>query len=109
MKTMKEQILEVVRSGRRTSFAQLQQRIPGFEGHKAIGLAPNVYLWNGVSQSAADAIMELMNTKKVRLGPASVVDYAIDGITLPLPIAQAPKAYKKPHWLPAVIDLPETK
>lgn len=103
--TMKAKILAELQSGRRISFAQLVQRIPSFEGDKALGLAPNVLLWTNVAKPAADALIELMNAGQVKLGPASKLDYLIDGIALRLPIADGPGPYKQPHWLPAVLDL----
>ena len=105
---MREQILELVRSERQVSFVQIT-RLQGARGDRALVAGDtNVVLWDGLSQEAIDAIAGLRRDGLIEYVPTSVQTYVLDGARLKMPLAKSGAAmkqgYKKPHWLPVVID-----
>ena len=104
---MKSEILELMRDkgGEGISFAEFGG-IDGFTGDYCWGHAEyNVRYWCGLSREAADAFAELLSEGLIELRPTSVLVYAIDGQILNMPIAKGMKRYKKPRWLPLVMNL----
>jgi len=108
MNTMANRILETIaKTGGSTSFAELS-RIEGFKGGDCDLTAPgnpNVILWAGLTESAADAMLELLASRQIRARPAHMLVYLCDGEALTLPIAKQLRKYKKPHWLPVTFSI----
>lgn len=86
------------------SFAELS-KIDGFMGGTAgIGYeTSNVFLWDGMTEEAVDALKKLVDRRNYHYAPANYLTYMVDGAHLNLPIAKSKRNYKKPHWLMAVI------
>jgi hypothetical protein len=108
MSDIKTAILDYITQHDYVSFAQLQQRIPGFveenenERFELIHAEfDNVVLWAGMSKAAVDAVNALQDEKKIHWEPQSnALCYWCDGAVPQLPLAKRPKSYAKPHWLP---------
>jgi hypothetical protein len=67
---------------------------------------PSIVLWTGVSEEFIAVLDELLGAKLVHYAPASPWVYLIDGGLLDLPLARRlPRdGYRKPHWLPIVVQ-----
>ena len=69
---------------------------------------PMVHYWEGLSEPAAEAILELTREGKLRHEPTDTLAYVAHGQTLDLPIftiAHVPKAAElnRPHWMPVLL------
>ncbi len=108
MKHMKQRILDLVRARRYVSFAELE-RLLGEEmaGDCSLTLGDNdaVVLWGGVNRAFADTVTGLVAGGAVKLVPTSWLTYAADGAMLSLPLVRGRYRYKRPHWLPMVLDV----
>ena len=108
--TVKEQILKLVGSSKTgLPYAQLTAH-DEFKGSCALSHAkfPMVQYWQGLSQPAAEAILELATEGIIRHEPTDTLAYVAHGSTLELPIFtldQIPhaKALAKPHWMPVLL------
>ncbi|MGA3189603.1 MAG: hypothetical protein ABSF22_21060 [Bryobacteraceae bacterium] len=104
-KEMAVAILEIVRSRRNVSFAEIVNMIgDDARGDVAWEAAPNIVLWTGMSQSLVHAFEILKD--KIEPHPTSVLIYLMDGAALRLPVAKRlPRAgYKQPRWLPVAFS-----
>jgi hypothetical protein len=102
---MDQLIVDLVTSRPRISFVELSKRIPNFSGdgiQLISGAARNVIFWHNLTKQSHAAIVRLTHEKKIYMHPAEIITYAMDGMTLLLPIAKQARDYKKPHWLPVV-------
>jgi hypothetical protein len=64
----------------------------------------NIVIWCEITEAYAEALHELMTSKKIRLDSCSVLPYWADGKILSFPLAKTLRKYKKPHWLPMFIN-----
>jgi hypothetical protein len=106
---LKAQIVSVLAKQQGTSFVELE-RIDGFSGGDfCLEMRHNAVLWTGLQQEAVDAVTELVNSKRAQLLQVNPLIYLIDGKALTFPVAKRvpPNGYKKPHWLPVVLNLTE--
>ncbi len=105
---MREKILNLVRERRHVSFAELERLLgDAMVGDCDITLRDeNTILWSGVSEQFAETFNDLVRTGAVRLKPASLFVYLVDGKALTLPLVKGRYHYKQPHWLPVVLDVP---
>lgn len=103
---MKESILEYVKekSGG-VSFVELANNIPGFSGDYSIGVGKNIWYWFFMSEEAADALRELIDEGGIHLALSDILVYMVDGGIPNVPIAKRLREYKKPRWLPTVVNL----
>jgi hypothetical protein len=101
--TMAEQIFALVDRQNHVTFAELS-RLEGFSGDREVEMRPNCLLWTGVSEEAAQALLGLIKEQRVHFHPTTSLTYLIDGTMLRLPLARSVREYKKPHWLPVVIN-----
>lgn len=89
------------------SFAELDA-LPGFtkrpDGTAFVYDRFNIVIWANLSDDAAAAIRYLIEAERIHLTPTSLLVYLVDGLTLTLPVAKQARRYKKPHWLPVVLD-----
>lgn len=113
MTELKTAILEYVRTNDYVSFAELARVLTeqGFEpaGNMAAEVAENCLLWAGMSAEFVDAVRDLLASGAVKLAPASLLLYSIDGRFLMLPIAKRPRPYKRLRWLPVTLRPGEVK
>lgn len=97
------------------SFAELAQRVDGFQGDISIlhslgknsrGEEKDVVVWSGVSQEAAEHIIKLINDKKIHYMPASPLTYLLDGMGLTIPQFDGIEEMESgvDYWLPVVIN-----
>ena len=106
--SLDEQIFVVVKKLRGgVSFVEIKREIPEFRGDKNFEVEPNLVVWSGVSAEGVDALVRLINSKKVCLVSGSYLSYLADGVILRLPIAKRWQPYKEPHWLPMFLWLPK--
>lgn len=84
----------------------MELRIKGFIGrHNLVSPQnPNVIYWVGMSDAAAEAMEELITSKKIIPKPTSHLTYLHDGRCLDLPIQKKNYRYKTPHWMPLVFN-----
>lgn len=102
---LKDEILKYVQQMRGgVSFAELS-RFEGFGGKIRIEARENMVIWANMSQEAVDALNELRAEAKVHFYPTQILVYMADGAALDLPLAKSNRDYKKPHWLPCVVNL----
>lgn len=110
--SLKSEIYARVKQFNYVTFAELMS-VEGFKGNMVMtaGQGRNTVLWQGISEEALAAVKALMAEDKiVMMPPSSITVYAIDGMTLNLPIAKKwSKPYKKPHWYPVLLALPGSK
>jgi len=76
------------------------------KGDITIALKDNMVLWEGLSQALVDVLDELKQKKLYHPHPTISLAYLMDGDILTLPIVKRPpkNGYKKPHWLPVVLE-----
>jgi hypothetical protein len=91
------------------SFAELQQEL----GERTVGelemgmFDQNLIFWQCVSPEFTEALNQLFRSKVIKQSPTNVLVYFTDGAVLKLPLAVKIPAggYKKPHWVPVVLDM----
>jgi len=111
---LKDAIFARVKQFNYVSFAELRD-FEGFAGDSMMTAGENVILWENMSKEAIDAVTSLVAEEKISMiPPSSILIYALDGLTLKLPLATfdakgKPKQYKKPRWLPMLLVLPGSK
>ena len=64
----------------------------------------NVFVWGGWNEDACNAWKKAYKMG-LHLDPCSELVYFFDGKSLNLPIVRKVTNYKKPHWLPCVINV----
>lgn len=105
---MKQRILDLVRERRHVSFVELERLLGADmagDGQLTLGGNDNVVLWSGVNDAFAEAVSDLLRSGAARLVPTSWLTYAADGGMLSLPLVKRRYHYKRPRWLPAVLDV----
>ncbi|HOR00069.1 MAG TPA: hypothetical protein PLJ35_14740 [Anaerolineae bacterium] len=105
---MKQRILDLVRERRYVSFVELERLLGegmAGDGCATLGDNENVVLWSGVNDAFAGAVSDLLQSGAVKLVPTSWMTYAADGAMLSLPLVKGRYRYRRPHWLPAVLDV----
>jgi hypothetical protein len=110
MNSLKEEIFAYVKGHYNTTFAELQNNLPGFTDPSRSDMLfligdTNLAMWQGLSTEAFKALNELRGAKQIEYDPVHPVHYAADGWALQLPLAKRPMKYKEPHWLPTAINL----
>lgn len=107
--SLQAQILDYIVRREYVSYAELSQ-IDGFRGgdraifHKNY---PNLICWIGLTEEAANAVLHLLNSRRLHHKPTSIIVYLCDGALLNLPLvksASAAKKYKNPHWFPVTLN-----
>ena len=104
---MAEAVLDLVRKRPGLSWVEVCSFIEGANGNRSVQCAPNLYLWDGVSNELIAAMNELLKADAIEVRPWSLLVYLADGDLLTLPLAtRLPKGgYAKPHWLPTEFGL----
>jgi hypothetical protein len=108
--TLKEDIWDYVQRTDYVSFAELDRRFGEtyeMDGDYGIelGALPNAWVWSGMSEEYAQAIIELRNEGRIQYESASELVYFFDGGMLQMPIARRLRkdGYMQPRWLPVTI------
>jgi hypothetical protein len=109
-----EACIEMICASRGTSFVEVEDLLKrrGYIPDKEYSFnlsydgLPNVILWSACSDEVSDIIVQVLSDKRVKLTPTSPWVYIIDGCFMNLPIAKRPpkNGYKKPHWIPVVLN-----
>ena len=105
---MKEKVKEVfdfINRPAGRSFVEIEEEF-GIGNHSLKMKELNVVLWNALTKETVDAIIELMNKKKVMAIPTNPATYLIDGVIPDMEIIDSnpPKnGYKKERWCPACL------
>lgn len=107
-------IFEYVKEMKHVSFAELERVFPQFFGGNGVielVAAKNIFIWYGFSSQGTDVFLNLLRTKRLYphpcrdfLGNGLSLVYLVDGKLLSMPIARRAIQYKKPHWLPVVLN-----
>lgn len=91
------------------SFVELSKHIAGFKSKKEPGwdlqFCKNLVVWVGMTEEAVEAIIQLRAEKRIILTPTIYSVYLFDGEVLKFPLAKRFMAYKKPRWVPTVLNL----
>lgn len=104
---LEQRIVDLVASKETVSWVEIVQHL----GEKASGdfelswegkSFSNIVLWSGISKEVSDAVLNMMNEKRIHPHVAATLVYLCDGAMMKLPIAKSIRHYKKPHWLPVV-------
>ena len=86
------------------SFAELC-RIDGFTGDmELLNADKNIVIWPGLSTEAAEILNRLNAEGVFHYSPTVPLVYIIDGKIPTYPIARQSRRYKKPHWLPLILN-----
>jgi hypothetical protein len=105
--SLKNEILGLVSKHRGVSFVEVAS-LPGAAGQHDISSERNVIYWSGLSEDACRAVLELRSEGFIYFQPCEILVYLIDGEILQLPEVRsssaAERGYKKPHWLPVVLN-----
>lgn len=64
----------------------------------------NIAMWLQMSEGFAKAVEELLD--KVKIDPASLLVYAVDGKLWNMPLAKNKRHYKKLRWCPVTLSVP---
>lgn len=101
-----EAILEFIKKRKHVSFVELRENIKDFEGDRSwwLGDLENILLWGSLSQQSIDNLQQLLKEYKIEGIPCEQLVYIVDGSISRIPVAQKPKNYKTPHWLPIYFD-----
>jgi len=76
-----------------------------WEGQMGFGvLEKNLIYWQGWNQDAIDLFNELTQEKAVETDTTAPLTYMIDGRVLTIPQATRYQKYKKPHWVPIILN-----
>jgi len=110
LKSVKQQILELVDANKAGIAYSKLTVIDDLRGDYRLAHPrfPMVHYWEGLSESAAEAILELTREGKLRHEPTDTLAYIAHGHTLDLPIftiEHVPKADQlgTPHWMPVLL------
>lgn len=108
--TIRDRIVNYVTAMRGgVTCAELRNRFRDMAGDMVFYLEkrPNTIMLFGLSQETMDVVIGLINEKVVHLKPTSILCYMTDGAVLNMPLARklGKNDYKKPHWLPCVLNL----
>jgi hypothetical protein len=110
LQKIKQQILALVESNKAGIAYSKLTLIEGLKGDCCLGHPrfPIVHYWEGLSETAAEAILELIREGKLRHEPTDALTYVAHGKTLDLPIftiEHVPKAAQlgTPHWMPVLL------
>ena len=105
--SLADDVAELINRRRHVSMIEIM-KLAGDEGKGdiAIALKDNMVLWEGLSQALVDVLDELKQKKLYHPHPTISLAYLMDGDILTLPIVKRPpkNGYKKPHWLPVVLE-----
>lgn len=107
------EIVDYIAEYQHTSFAEMMRIMEshGIEKKGDVVLSlpefPNMILWGGISDEAADILQVVLVWPGIVLKPSSQLVYLIDGGLLRFPLAKRLHNYKKPHWLPITLSLEE--
>lgn len=69
---------------------------------------PHVIFWIGWNKSAIEVIQELLAEEKIYMEACEPIIYAIDGVTIDLPIPKKAN-FTKPHWIPVAFSSEKSK
>ena len=102
---MAQQIVDYVRHYGGVSFVELERKIPGFKGDKALFFPsyPNVILWPWVSPEATEALQ--LAVKEIEPRPCHLLVYMADGKVPDMKIAKRLADYKTQRWLPVTFSM----
>jgi len=106
MAELESAIIALLREkGGGVTFVELA-RLPGFEGTTEVSTEPgsNCYLWLSCSPEAVATMCRLMDTGVIEMRTTQPIVYYADGRVPSLPVADRPRRYKSPHWLPAAFS-----
>lgn len=112
-KDLAKRIVEHLEKSYSSTFAELQQELDdlcvrdedmGYEW--SVGL-PNVVVWTNLTLKGLCTLVHLRKTDVIELDPCPILYYMMDGRLLTYPIVKRPPShgYRKPHWVPTVVQL----
>ena len=107
---LRDQIIQLVDSSKSGITYSALTSVDGFKGTCLLTHAefPMVHYWEGLSEPAARAIMELTTEGVIRHEPTDTLAYIAHGPTLDLPIFTVEKIMRasqleQPHWMPVLL------
>lgn len=107
---MKKLIIEYLKNHKNVSFAELDRYLEtkkmNHKGNSGIyyNLSNNIVAWGGMSEEYKNIILDLEKNNLINLRNCPVVFYLIDGGIPNIPTANSDRKYKKPHWLPCLLN-----
>ncbi len=105
---MAARIVELVGERDFVTFAELDQRVPGFaargaEAPMSFTMHENLVLWGGMTEVGARTIAGLLEDGRLALADGTMMTYLADGKVPTMPIAKAARPYQRPRWLPTTL------
>lgn len=106
-------LIQYVNDYKHVSFAELKRVFPAFFGGDFglyASLDKNFVFWLGLTDAGSEIINDCLNTRKLFAHPCTSfwghvpMVYLIDGCILNIPLAKKNIRYKKPHWVPVVLN-----
>jgi hypothetical protein len=68
------------------------------------GEETNIVMMNNVSQKCIDSFIELIDNDIIKIKPTSLLVAMVEGKTLDAPLAKSIRNYKKPRWIPMLVE-----
>ena len=107
---LRDQLIQLVDSSKSGLTYSALASIEGFQGTCLLTHAkfPMIHYWEGLSERAAQAIIELTNEGVLRHEPTDTLAYIAHGPILDLPIFTVEKIMQvseldQPHWMPVLL------
>jgi hypothetical protein len=102
---MRWMILGLVHDREYVTFAEIKRFVDTETGNQTLFHSdfPNIVLWEGLTESAAKSIQQMLSLKKVYLHPATEFTYLADGWLPSLPTALDLREYAEKRWLPTCL------
>jgi hypothetical protein len=106
--SLRERLLAYILDVDHVTFAELANRFgEAFHGGDfQLSKGENIMLWAHLTQEAADAVSELLESGAIEAHPTGMLTYLSDGRGLSLPLVKTCPKYKAPHWLPVALRPP---
>lgn len=100
------EIIEFIKSRESVSFVELSDKFQDWwkGDYEYTRDGYNIVFWAGMSAEACDAMIELVAARRIELVPTTPLVYLCDGGGLTYPLVKSARKYKKPHWLPVVVN-----
>ena len=101
--SLKTRIFNFIAEGRYVSFAEIVRRFEEAKGELSLVSTTykNIIYWQGLSEEAVNAFVELVREKRIFMHYTSQprLLYMVDGALVSLPLVKRARNYSKPHWL----------
>jgi hypothetical protein len=103
---LEEAVLEYVGEHDFVTFAALHKHFAGDAREETeIALPGNRVIWAGLPKPVIDAVLKLLDERRLAAIPGNLAAYRRDGRVLKLPVEKRPprEPHAEPHWFPVLL------